>query len=91
MLPESAERLEQARSASGDELKSLVHESGEDVLLALLENPHLAEAHVTLLLERLVLAVSILSAFSRGGDWTSSEGLRLRLAAGQGALLKLVS
>ena len=80
MLPESAERLEQARSASGDELKSLVHESGEDVLLVLLENPHRAEAHVTLLLERLDLPVSILSAVAREGKWTSSEGVRLRLA-----------
>jgi hypothetical protein len=52
MPPESAVRLEHARSASGDELKSLVHEAGEEVLLALLENPHLEEAHVTLLLER---------------------------------------
>jgi hypothetical protein len=80
MPPESAERLEQARSASGDKLKSLVHEAGEDALLALLENPHLDEAHVTLLLDRLDLPASVLSAVAREGKWTSSEGVRLRLA-----------
>lgn len=80
MPPESAARLEHARSASGDELKSLVHEAGEEILLALLENPHVEEAHVTLLLERLDLPASVLSAIAGEGKWVSSEGVRLRLA-----------
>jgi hypothetical protein len=80
MPPESAARLEQARSASGEELKTLVHEAGEEVLLALVENPNLEEGHVTLLLERLDLPASVLSAVAGEGKWTASEGVRLRLA-----------
>lgn len=73
-------RIERARSASGDDLKSLVHEAGEDVLLALLENPKLEEPHVILMLERLDLPASVLGAIGAAGNWTSSEGVRLRLA-----------
>jgi hypothetical protein len=80
MPPESEERLEQARTASGEKLKSLVHEAGEEALLALLENPHLEDAHITLLLERLDLPATVISAVAREGKWTSSEGVRLRLA-----------
>jgi hypothetical protein len=80
MPPEPAARFEQARSASGDELKSLAHEASEKILLALLENPHLEEGHVTLLLERLDLPASVLSAVAGKGKWSSREGVRLRLA-----------
>jgi hypothetical protein len=80
MPPESDARIERARSASGDELKSLVHEAGEETLLALLENPNLEEPHVVLMLERLDLPASALSAIAGAGRWTSSEGVRLRLA-----------
>lgn len=80
MPSETAARLERARSAPADELKSLLHEADEEVLLALLENPNLEEGHITLLLERLDLPASVLSAVAREGKWTSSEGVRLRLA-----------
>ena len=69
-----------ARSATGDELNSLVHEAGEEVLLALLGNPNLDEPHVVVMLERLDLPASVLSAVAGEGKWTSSEGVRLRLA-----------
>jgi hypothetical protein len=72
--------MERANAASSDELKSLVHASQEEVLLALLENPHLEETHVTQLLERLDLSAKVLSAVSAQGKWMSSEGVRLRLA-----------
>jgi hypothetical protein len=61
-------------------LKSLVHEAGEEVLLALLANPNLDEPHVVVMLERLDLPASVLSAVAGEGKWTSSEGVRLRLA-----------
>jgi hypothetical protein len=80
MPPEIDSRIERARSASGDELKSLVHESGDEVLVALLENPHLEEPHVALMLERLDLPATVLTAIAGAGKWMSSEGVRLRLA-----------
>jgi hypothetical protein len=80
MPPERDARCERARSATGDELKSLVHEGGEEVLLALLANPNLDEPHVAVMLERLDLPASVLGAVAGEGKWTSSEGVRLRLA-----------
>jgi hypothetical protein len=82
MPPEkdSGSRIEHARSASGDELKSLVHAAAEETLLALLENPNLENTHVTLLLERLDLPATVLSAIAEKGKWNSSEGIRLRLS-----------
>jgi hypothetical protein len=80
MRPESKSRVEHARSASADELKTLVHEASEEVLLALLENPNLTETHVGLMLERLDLPANVISAAAKEGKWVSSEGIRLRLA-----------
>ena len=80
MPPESETRVEFARSASGEDLKPLVHEASEEVLLALLENPNLEEPHVTLLLERLDLPANVLAAVAAEGKWASSEAVRLRLA-----------
>jgi hypothetical protein len=80
MPPDSALRVEHARSAAGDALKSLLHEASEETLLALLKNPNLEEPHVVLLLERLDLPGSVLAAVAGEGKWSSSEGVRLRLA-----------
>jgi len=80
MPPESETRAERARAASGEDLMVLVHEAGEETLLALLENPNLEEMHVTLLLERLDLPANVLAAIGGEGKWTASEGVRLRLA-----------
>ena len=80
MPPETDARIERARSASGDELKTLVHEAGDQVLLALLENPRLEEPHLILMLERLDLSATVLSAVAGEGKWMSSEGVRLCLA-----------
>ena len=81
MQPESDTRIQHARSISGDELNGLLHESNEQTLLAILENANLQEQHVTALLERLDLPVSVLSAVAAEGKWTSSEGIRQRLAS----------
>jgi hypothetical protein len=80
MPDEIASRSDQARSASADELKALLHEGDEGVLLALLENPHIEEPHVCQMLERLDLSANVLTAVASEGKWTSSEGVRLRLA-----------
>jgi hypothetical protein len=80
MPPEPDERAERAQQASADELKALIHEAGEESLLALLDNPNLDEGHVTQLLERLDLPANVLSAIAETGKWTASEGVRLRLA-----------
>jgi hypothetical protein len=80
MPPEPDARIERARSASGDELKALLHEAGDDVLSALLENPNLEEPHVVLMLERLDLPAAVLTSIAGEGKWMASEGVRLRLA-----------
>ena len=80
MPPESAAHLDHVRSATGDELKSLVHEASEEALLALLENPNLEEPHVTLMLDRLDLPANVLSAIAAEGKWGASEAVRMRLA-----------
>ena len=78
--PERADRAEVARHASADQLKTLIHEAGEESLVALLENPNLDEEHVGQLLERLDLPANVLSAVAEAGKWTASERIRLRLA-----------
>ncbi len=80
MPPELESSVDRARSAPADELKGLVREANEESLLALLENPNLAEPHVSLLLERMDLSANVLGAIGADGKWTSSEGIRLRLA-----------
>jgi hypothetical protein len=80
MPDERTSRIERARSASGDELKSLIHETEEGVLLAMLENPHLEDPHVASLLERLDLSAKVVAAVASRTKWAASEGIRLRLA-----------
>jgi hypothetical protein len=80
MPPEPDERVKRAQHASADELKALIHEAGEESLLALLENPNLDEGHVAQLLERLDLPANMLSAIAETGKWAASEAIRLRLA-----------
>jgi hypothetical protein len=81
MPPEAAVTAERARTASKDELKSLLHAATEDALLALLENPEIEESHITSLLERLDLPGNVLSAIAAETKWLSSEGVRLKLAS----------
>jgi hypothetical protein len=72
--------LDHARSADRDELKVLVHDPNEAVLLALIENANLDEQHVTRLLARLDLPSNVLNAIAAGTKWTASEAVRLALA-----------
>jgi hypothetical protein len=80
MPDEFAGRTAHARSAPGDDLQSLIHESDEETLLAVLENPHIEEPHISQMLERLDLSANVLTAIAEKGKWTASEGVRLRLA-----------
>lgn len=80
MPDDGALRVERARTARAGELKSLLHEANEDAILALLENPNLEEPHLVQLLERLDLSAKVLAAIASDGKWTSSEGIRVRLA-----------
>jgi hypothetical protein len=81
MPPDPAALIERARSATADELKAFAHETVEEVLLAILENPHCEEPHVTILLDRLDLPANVLSAIAVQSKWLSSEAVRWRLAA----------
>ncbi|HWF38947.1 MAG TPA: hypothetical protein VG322_10535 [Candidatus Acidoferrales bacterium] len=81
MPPEVENSEERARTASSEELKSLVHAANPEVLFAVLENPALEESHVTSLLERLDLPVEVLTAMAGESKWISSESVRLRLAS----------
>jgi hypothetical protein len=80
MPDELSARAEHARFAPSDDLQSLIHESDEETLLALLENPHIEEPHISQMLERLDLSANVLTAIAEKGKWTASEGVRLRLA-----------
>jgi hypothetical protein len=79
-LTERAARIEHARSASAEELKQLLHDADEEVLLALLQNPQFDQTHAEKLLERLDLSTQFLGAVAQREEWLGSEGVRLRLA-----------
>ena len=80
MPDDAAAGIEHARSCSPDELKTLVLEADEAVLLALLENENLEEPHITQMLERLDLPGNVLTAVAEQRRWAASEGVRVRLA-----------
>jgi hypothetical protein len=81
MLPKDSVRVEYARSASTDEINSLLYEADEEILVALLENPQFQEKHAEFLASRVDVSSSILSALaeSRNGKWMGCESVRLRL------------
>jgi len=75
-----SEKANRARSASTDELKLLLHDHDEAVVLALLHNPNFDESHITQLLDRLDLSATVLSAVAETRTWIANEAVRLRLA-----------
>src|SRR5260221_11174076 len=56
---------ERARTATGEELASLLHHHAPDVLLALLDNPALVEAQLCILLDRKDLPAEVLEEVAR--------------------------
>jgi hypothetical protein len=79
MAENSAARVSQARTAAGDDLKTLLHDGDEDVLLALLENPHVEESHLVTLLARLDLTANAVAGIAAKAEWTASEAVRVAL------------
>ncbi|MGA8101639.1 MAG: hypothetical protein WB869_05770 [Candidatus Acidiferrales bacterium] len=78
--PGSAAAQDAARTVEGDHLTAILHDADESVVRAALENPHLHESHVCLVLERLDLPVPLLEAIGSNPQWLRSEAIRLRLA-----------
>jgi hypothetical protein len=79
MPDDAAERANGARTAADDELKPYLHAAEEDVLAAVLENPHLEENHLVTLLSRLDLPATILAAVAAKPEWIASESIRVGL------------
>jgi hypothetical protein len=64
-MPVNESNRDRARTASGEELASLLHHHAPDVLLALLDNPALDETQLCLLLDRKDLPTEILEEVTR--------------------------
>jgi hypothetical protein len=64
-MPSSEPNRERARTATGEELASLLHHHEPDVLLALLDNPALGETQLCLLLDRKDLPGEVLEEVAR--------------------------
>jgi hypothetical protein len=64
-MPNSEANRERARTATGEELASLLHHHEADVLLALLDNPALGETQLCLLLDRKDLPTEVLEEVAR--------------------------
>jgi hypothetical protein len=64
-MPNSESNRERARTATGEELASLLHHHEPDVLLALLDNPTLGETQLCLLLDRKDLPTEVLEEVAR--------------------------
>jgi hypothetical protein len=76
----AAEDRERALIAHGDELIALLHHADTGVLLALLDNPALDEAHVCLLLERKNLPSEVLEEVARRKPLLKSYRIKRGLA-----------
>jgi hypothetical protein len=64
-MPANEPNRERARTATGEELASLLHHHAPDVLLALLDNPAVGEAQLCLLLDRKDLPAEVLEEVAR--------------------------
>ena len=81
MTPEnSASSVERARSATREEIPSLLQAGDPKVLAALVENERFEESHLLLLLERKDLSADLLDAVARRKSWLRSYAVRRALA-----------
>ncbi len=80
MPDDNFERIVRVQSAATTELNSLIHETDDEILIALLENPNVAESHIVQILERLDLSANVLAAIAEKTKWNASEGVRIGLA-----------
>jgi hypothetical protein len=80
-------RAQRLRNASqeqiNDEIRNLDAGAGEELLLALLENPQLQPAHLRLLLERRDLSAALLERIAARKEWLRDADIRRGLVAHQ--------
>lgn len=80
MPAESAPVTERARSASPEEIPSLLQSANPEILAALLENPSLDESHVFQLLRRLDLSAELLDRIARRREFMSIYRVKRAMA-----------
>jgi len=66
--------------ATGEELAALLHSDDDEVLLALLKNPALAEADVGVLLARKNLPTAVIEEICNRREWLKTDALKKALA-----------
>lgn len=69
--------IEAARTSTGPRLENLLYHSSSNVLSALLENPHLRESHVTVLVSRRDLPRDIIQQIALNREWMKNYSLKL--------------
>jgi hypothetical protein len=69
-----------ALAATGDELAALLHSDVDEILLALLKNPALAETDVAVLLARKNLPATVIDEICQRRDWLKTYALKKVLA-----------
>ncbi|MBI3895201.1 MAG: hypothetical protein HY313_04655 [Acidobacteria bacterium] len=73
------EEANKARSVTGALLENLLYHRAPEVLEALLENPHLGERQLALLLSRRDLSREIVARIAQNKEWMKSYRLKLAL------------
>jgi hypothetical protein len=69
-----------ALAANGEELAALLHSDVEEILLALLKNPALAETDVAALLARKILSAAVIEEICKRREWLKTYALKKALA-----------
>jgi hypothetical protein len=72
--------LERARTAPQEEIAGLIHETRQEILHGLLENPLFQEQDLRLLLGRRDLSAALLEKIAGRGEWMKSYRVRCALA-----------
>jgi hypothetical protein len=73
--------IQRASVATSDELAALLHHESREVLLALLNNPALAEADVRVLLGRKILPAEVVEEISKRREWLKAYAVKKALAS----------
>jgi hypothetical protein len=71
---------QRALAANGEELAALLHSDIEEILLALLKNPALAETDVAVLLARKILPTAVIEEICKRREWLKTYALKKALA-----------
>ena len=72
-----AEAVQRARTARGEPLEALLYHRAREVQEALLENPHLREQHLAVLLARRDLAREVVASIAGNKQWMKSYVLKV--------------